>query len=52
MFIEEVKGLNGVSGEEIRPICKIKDDFSFEIEDTSMYSPYEEGGYVMGANYY
>ncbi len=51
VLMDKVKGVNGIFPEEIRPIRNIIDSYSFEIEDTSTYSKYERGGYVIGANY-
>lgn len=43
--------MNEISNEEIRPICWIKDEFSFEIENTEHYSKYEGNGFVFGVNF-
>jgi ubiquitin-activating enzyme E1 len=39
----EVEGMNEVNGPECRPI-KVKDPFSFTIENTSRYGKYKRGG--------
>lgn len=49
--IEDVKGMNGIFPDEIRPVVRVVDDYSFEIEDTTNYSPYVSGGVVKGTNY-
>lgn len=43
--------MNEISNEEIRPISRIIDQKSFEIENTELYSKYEGGGYVFGINF-
>lgn len=40
-----------ITPEEIRPISRIIDEFSFEIENTEQYSQYVSKGYVFGVNF-
>lgn len=43
--------MNEITPEEIRPIRRIIDDESFEIENTEVYSDYISGGFVYGINF-
>lgn len=49
--IEDKIGMNEITPEEIRPIRRIIDDESFEIENTEVYSDYISGGFVYGINF-
>lgn len=40
-----------ITNEEIRPIKRIVDEYSFEIESTELYSAYEKGGFLFGVNF-
>ena len=42
--------MDGISSDEIRPICKVEDKKIF-IENTELYSVYGGGGGLMGVNF-
>lgn len=48
--IDELVGMDGISSEEIRPVCKVENKKIY-IENTELYSAYGGGGYVMGVNF-
>ncbi len=50
-MMENIEGMKQISGEEIRPIVQVIDQYSFLIEDTRKYEQYKSGGTVIGVNF-